>query len=200
MVPLTPGTVLAAYRQGIFPMADSRSGPVRWYAPDPRGVLPLEGFRVSRSLARTVRSGRFEVRADTDFAGTIDACASRAQTWISREIRETYLELHRLGHAHSVETWTAGGLVGGLYGVHIAGAFMGESVFHREPDAGKVAVVALVGHLRRRGFSLLDIQQVTPLTKAFGGLYVSREEYLRRLKEALRRPAIWGDFLTSNRP
>jgi leucyl/phenylalanyl-tRNA---protein transferase len=199
MLVLTPENVLAAYRQGIFPMADSRTGPVNWYCPDPRGILPLDAVRVPRSLARLVRSGRFEFRCDADFAATIDGCAARAQTWISPEIRRTYLELHRLGHAHSIEAWTAEGLVGGLYGVHVAGAFMGESVFHRRADAGRACVVALVEHLRARGFSLLDIQQVTPMTSALGGTYISRSEYLKRLKEALRRPAEWGTFTFSSR-
>lgn len=200
MLPLTPEVVLAAYRQGVFPMADSRTGPVNWYSPDPRGILPLDGFRIPRSLSRTIRAGRFDFRCDTDFAGTIDGCASRAETWISRDVRNAYLELHRRGHAHSVEAWTPEGLAGGLYGVHVDGAFMGESVFHRVPDAGKACMVALVDHLRRRGFVLLDIQQVTPLTAAFGGMYVPRREYLRRLQEALRRPVSWGTFTFSSRP
>lgn len=198
MIPLTPETVLAAYRQGIFPMARSRNGPVDWFSPDPRGVLPLDAFHLPKSLAKLIRTGRFRVTADTDFAGVIDGCADRESTWISPEIRATCLELHRRGHAHSVEAHDAEGLAGGLYGVHIAGAFMGESMFHRARDASKVCLVALVEHLKRCGFALLDIQQVTGLTERFGGIYVPRREYLQRLKKALERPAAWKPFTFSN--
>ncbi|MBI2901200.1 MAG: leucyl/phenylalanyl-tRNA--protein transferase [Planctomycetes bacterium] len=194
MLPLTPETVLAAYRRGIFPMARSRTGPVDWYSPDPRGILPLDAFHVPASLAKVVRSSRFEVTADRDFAGVIDGCAGRDQTWISFGVRETYLELHRRGRAHSVEAWKGGELAGGLYGVHIAGAFMGESMFHRATDASKVCLVSLVAHLRARGFALLDIQQVTPITERFGGTYVSRGEYLRLLRDAMERRVEWGTW------
>jgi len=194
VIPLTPDTVLAAYRQGIFPMARSRHGPVDWYAPDPRGVLPLEAFHLPKSLAKVIRSGRFEILADRDFAGVIDGCADRDSTWISPAIRETYLELHRRGHAHSVEAWKGAELLGGLYGVHIDGAFMGESMFHRATDASKACLVALAEHLRARGFLLLDIQQVTPLTQRFGGVAIPRSEYLRRLQRALQQPVEWGRF------
>ncbi len=196
-IPLAPETVVAAYRQGIFPMAQSPDGPVRWYSPDPRGILPLDAFHIPKSLVKVVRSRRFEVTADRAAASVIDGCAARPLTWISLEIRNAYLDLHRRGIVHSVEAWRDGRLVGGLYGVHIAGAFMGESMFHRATDASKICLVALVDHLRRNGFALLDTQQVTPLTARFGAIHLSREEYLERLRKALRRPAAWGAFTCS---
>jgi leucyl/phenylalanyl-tRNA--protein transferase len=178
--------LLRAYRQGIFPMA-MEDGDIGWFSPDPRGILPLEGCRVPARLARLVRQDRFDVTADHDFAGVIRACAERREegTWISPEIIDSYLELHRLGRAHSVECWQAGRLVGGLYGVHLGGAFFGESMFHRVTDASKVALVAIVERLRLRGFRLLDVQWVTPHLEQFGAIEIPRAEYLRRLREAL---------------
>jgi leucyl/phenylalanyl-tRNA--protein transferase len=190
---LTPDLVLRAYRVGLFPMAHPRTGDIEWYAPDPRGVLPLDDrFHIPRSLRQAAR--RFLVTADRDFEKVIDGCARRRDTWISPEVRACYVELRRLGHAHSVESWQDGALAGGVYGVHIAGAFMAESTFYDRPDGGKVALVALVEHLRRRGFRLCDIQMVTPHTKRFGGIEISRDEYLKRLAEALTRPVEWGPF------
>jgi leucyl/phenylalanyl-tRNA--protein transferase len=150
-------------------------------------VLPLDAFRMPARLARVVRQGRFEIAFDRDFAGVMQACADRPDdgTWISDEILESYLALHRLGLAHSVETWQDGRLVGGLYGVHIGGVFFGESMFHRVTDASKVALAALAERLRERGFSLLDIQWVTPHLRQFGAIEIPRAEYLRRLHEAL---------------
>ena len=178
-------TLVRAYRVGIFPMAldDGRIG---WFSPDPRGILPLEAFTVPARLARLVRQGRFDVTVDRDFAGVMRACADRPDgTWISGEILESYHALHDRGIAHSIETWRDERLVGGLYGVHLGGAFFGESMFHRVTDASKVALVALVDRLRDRGFALLDIQWVTPHLEQFGAIEIPRAAYLRRLRQAL---------------
>jgi leucyl/phenylalanyl-tRNA--protein transferase len=159
-----------------------------WWSPDPRGVLPLEGLRVSRSLRRSCR--RFEVRVDTAFEAVIDGCAdpSRTGRWITPAIRDAYVELHRLGWAHSVEAWDADGLAGGLYGVAIGGLFAGESMFSLRTDASKAALVGLVERLREGGASLLDIQWVTPHLASLGAVEVPRRTYLDRLAEALERP------------
>jgi leucyl/phenylalanyl-tRNA--protein transferase len=183
IVPLTPESILSAYRRGLFPMADPYDGSLAWYDADPRGVLPLDRPHVPRRLRRYMR--QFEFAFDRDFEGVIDGCA-RPVTWISREIREGYVALHRIGHAHSVEAWKDGRLAGGLYGVHIAGAFMAESMFHAVSNASAACVVRLVEHLQERGFALLDIQQVLPNTARLGAVEISRKEYLRRLGEALR--------------
>ncbi|MCS7081590.1 MAG: leucyl/phenylalanyl-tRNA--protein transferase [Bacteroidetes bacterium] len=187
--PLTPEQVLKGYRMGFFPMAPGRnSSEIHWFSPDPRGVLPLDRFRIPRTLARLYRQGRFEVRYNTAFEAVIRACADRAETWISERIIAVYGELHRQGWAHSVESWRQGQLVGGLYGVSIGGAFFGESMFHRERDASKVALVALVERLRARGFALLDVQWVTPHLARFGAVAIPRSAYLGLLQDALRLP------------
>jgi leucyl/phenylalanyl-tRNA---protein transferase len=185
---IDPALVVRAYREGIFPMALD-DGEIGWFSPDPRGVIPLDTFHVPARLARVVRQGRFEVVVDRDFEGVVRACAERPGegTWISPQILETYLALHRLGLAHSVEARREGRLVGGLYGVHLGGAFFGESMFHRETDASKVALVALVDRLRRRAFLLLDTQWVTPHLTQFGATEIPRVDYMRTLKEALKR-------------
>jgi leucyl/phenylalanyl-tRNA--protein transferase len=185
---LDPALVVRAYRQGIFPMAMD-DGQIGWFSPDPRGIIPLDTFHVPARLARVVRQGRFDVTVDQDFAGVMHACAERERdgTWISEEIVGAYTALHRLGIAHSVETRLAGRLVGGLYGVHLGGAFFGESMFHRETDASKVALVSLVERLRRAAFTLLDIQWVTPHLEQFGAVEIPRRAYLQRLATALGR-------------
>ncbi|MBI2708173.1 MAG: leucyl/phenylalanyl-tRNA--protein transferase [Actinobacteria bacterium] len=186
---LSPGTLLAAYRQGLFPMHIDRSRRLAWWSPDPRGILPIDGLCVSRSLAKSCR--RYDVRVDTAFVDVIDACGdpSRPGGWINRDIRSAYLRLHALGWAHSVETWTADGyLVGGLYGVAIGGLFAGESMFHTERDTSKVALVGLVEHLRAGGATVLDVQWTTPHLRSLGAVDIPRDEYLRRLAEALDRP------------
>jgi leucyl/phenylalanyl-tRNA--protein transferase len=190
MIP--PDLLVRAYSQGIFPMALD-DGEIGWFSPDPRGILPLETFRVPSRLARVIRQGRFEVATDTDFAGVMRACADDRDdgTWISGEILDSYVELHRRGLAHSVECRQDGRLVGGLYGVHLGGAFFGESMFHRVTDASKVALAALVDRLTARGFSLLDIQWVTPHLQQFGAIEIAREEYLRRLGRALAEDCRW---------
>ena len=202
---LTPDLLLAAYQSGVFPMADERDD-VAWYAPDPRGVLPLDGFHVPKSLARVVRQGRFDVRTDTAFEAVMRACAAptagREDTWISRDIVRGYTDLHRLGFAHSVECWQDGDagpeLVGGLYGVALGGAFFGESMFHTVRDASKVALVHLVRRLRAGGFVLLDTQMTTPHLERFGAVEIPRAEYERRLASALQVPASWPAETTSH--
>jgi leucyl/phenylalanyl-tRNA--protein transferase len=193
---LEPDLLLAAYRHGIFPMAidsgkkvgSGKRGDIGWFSPDPRAMIPLdERFHVSHGLRRVLKRGGFEITFDMDFEAVIRACAKRKEgTWISKEIIESYCELHRLGHAHSVETLLNGKLAGGLYGVHISGAFFGESMFHRATDASKVALVALVERLRARKFVLLDTQWLTPHLKQFGTYEIPRHEYLRQLERALK--------------
>jgi leucyl/phenylalanyl-tRNA--protein transferase len=185
---LTPELVLAAYRQAIFPMALDE-GEIGWFSPDPRGILPLESFHVPARLARSLRREPFEIRIDHDFARVMRACAAREDddgTWISDEIIECYVALHDAGHAHSVEAWRHDELAGGLYGVHLGGAFFGESMFHRVTDASKAALVALVARLRERGFTLLDTQWVTPHLTQFGAIEISRADYVHRLAAALK--------------
>ena len=187
--PLEPDLLLRAYSVGVFPMADSRhDASVYWVEPKRRAILPLDGFQLSRSLAKTIRNDRFRVTRDADFAGVMEGCADRAETWISHGIEASYLELYRRGHAHSVECWLGDRMVGGLYGVKLGGAFFGESMFSRETDASKVALVALVERLLERDFTLLDTQYQTPHLARFGAIEIPRREYERRLAAALRLP------------
>jgi leucyl/phenylalanyl-tRNA--protein transferase len=183
---LEPGLLVHAYRQGIFPMGMD-DGTIGWFSPDPRGIIPLDGFHVPDRLRRVLRSGRFTTSLNRDFEGVMRACAADREegTWITEDILASYVALHRLGLAHSVEVWRNGALVGGLYGVHLAGAFFGESMFHTVTDASKVALVTLVEHIRARGFVLLDIQWVTPHLARFGAVEIPRTEYLIRLADAL---------------
>ena len=189
---LEPGTVLAAYRRGMFPMPLGAHGPIGWWSPDPRAVIPLDGLRVSRSLRRNLR--RYEVRVDTAFPDVIDACADpvRPHGWISPEIRRAYRTLHDLGWAHSVEAWSCddGELVGGLYGLAIGGLFAGESMFHRRTDASKAALVTLVGLLRDDGVAgrLLDVQWQTPHLGSLGAVEVARVDYVTRVAAAVELP------------
>jgi leucyl/phenylalanyl-tRNA--protein transferase len=176
--------LLEAYCRGIFPMA-MENGEIAWFSPDPRGILPLDSFHVPHGLKRSLRKNRFEVRINTAFETVIRACSERSETWISEEIAQSYLNLHDLGFAHSVETWRDNQLVGGLYGVSVYGAFFGESMFHRETDASKVALVALVERLREKGFRLLDTQYTTQHLRLFGAVEISKAKYLRLLKQAL---------------
>jgi leucyl/phenylalanyl-tRNA--protein transferase len=184
--------LIAAYAQGIFPMA-LEHGEIGWFSPDPRGILPLDAFIVPKRLARVVRQGRFDIRIDTAFEAVMRACAEAREdgTWISDEILDSYVALHARGLAHSVEAWRGGALVGGLYGVHIGGAFFGESMFHRETDASKVALVALVERLNTRGFSLLDTQWTTAHLSQFGAIEIPRDEYLRRLTAAMGQRCVF---------
>jgi leucyl/phenylalanyl-tRNA--protein transferase len=189
---IDPALLVRAYREGIFPMALD-DGEIGWFSPDPRGILPLETFHVSARLARTLRRAPFDFRSDTAFEDVMRACANARDdgTWISEEILESYVTLHRLGLAHSVEVWQGAALVGGLYGVHLGGAFFGESMFHRVTNASKAALVALVDRLRRRGFTLLDIQWVTPHLEQFGATAIPRDAYLRQLSRALSLNCRW---------
>jgi leucyl/phenylalanyl-tRNA--protein transferase len=183
---LTPDLLLGAYSAGIVPMAEGRdSDEVFWVDPVRRGIIPLDGFRLSRSLRRTILRGGHEVTFDTDFATVLDACAEREETWINETIRSLYLALHARGHAHSVEVWQDGSLVGGAYGVAIGGAFFGESMFSRLRDSSKVALAYLVDRLRATGFTLLDTQFVTDHLVSLGAVEISRGEYKLRLAEAL---------------
>lgn len=181
---LSPEILERAYRMGAFPMPDHR-GVIRWFQPNPRAVLPLDGFHASRSLQRTLRKGTFEVTYDRDFLGVMRGCAGREETWITQEFFDGYGMLHTLGKAHSVEVWKDGALVGGTYGVHLGGAFFAESKFHTVTDASKVALAKLVERLRERGFSLLEVQFLTPHLARFGVVEIRHAEYMRRLKAAL---------------
>jgi leucyl/phenylalanyl-tRNA---protein transferase len=182
--------LVSAYASGWFPMAVA-PGEIRWYSPDPRGIIPLDSFHVPSRLARVLRSGRFQLEIDRDFDRVIRACAEADRkedeggTWIDPEIMESYCALHRAGLAHSVEAWQGGQLVGGVYGVALGGAFFGESMFHHVTDASKVALAALVERLRTRGHRLLDIQWVTPHLQRFGAIEIPRRRYLKMLGEAL---------------
>ena len=182
---LTPELLLQAYAAGFFPMAEDRSGPIAWYSPDPRAIIPLDRFRVSRSLRQRARIGQLEIRINTSFAGVMRRCAARDETWISGEIIEAYCQLFDMGHAHSVETWQHGRLVGGLYGVTLGGAFFGESMFSQVADASKIALWSLVRMLTERGFLLLDTQFLTPHLASLGACEISRDEYLCMLHEAV---------------
>ncbi|MCU0783358.1 MAG: leucyl/phenylalanyl-tRNA--protein transferase [Verrucomicrobia bacterium] len=173
-----------AYRRGIFPWTFN---PITWWSPDPRAIFEQEQFHVSRSLAKFVRQQPFEITRDRAFRRVMQGCAApgRGQTWITPEFIEAYARLHEQGHAHSVECWRAGELVGGIYGVSLGGFFAGESMFHRATNASKVALCHLVGHLRARGFALFDIQMITPATRQLGAVEIKREDYLKRLRVAV---------------
>ena len=191
---ITPEIVLRAYAEGLFPMAERHSDPdLFWVSPDQRGIFPLASFHVAKRLARTVRSDRFIVTADSAFRDVMLACAApaegREETWINEEILRLYGALHASGHAHSVEAWLDGELVGGLYGVHLGGAFFGESMFSRATDASKVALVHLVARLKAGGFKLLDTQFLTPHLASLGAIEIPRARYLAKLNEALMAPA-----------
>jgi leucyl/phenylalanyl-tRNA---protein transferase len=184
---LDPDLLLHGYRLGVFPMA-MRDDSMEWFSPDPRAILPLEAFHIPHALRRLVRRNPFEITFDKAFPDVIQACAERRDTWINDEIIESYTRLHELGHAHSVEAWKENSLAGGLYGVAIGGAFFGESMFHRITDASKIALVALVEHLRASKFALLDTQWLTPHLQQFGGIQISRAHYLRLLRRAVDLP------------
>jgi len=193
---ITPELMLRAYRAGLFPMAETRHGArLYWLDPELRGILPLDRFHLPRRLLRTVLSGRFTVTCDQDFAGTIAGCAEsrpgREDTWINAEIERLFQTLHESGHAHSVECRRDGILVGGLYGIALGGAFFGESMFSRETDTSKVALVHLVARLRLGGFRLLDTQFITGHLARFGAVEIPRAAYRARLVDALAAPAAW---------
>jgi len=182
---INPEFLLQAYRIGIFPMA-MEQGEIGWFSPDPRGVIPLESFHQTKSLRRVVASKKFEIRINSAFSEVIDGCAERDETWIDETVRESYVTLNANGYAHSVETWYEGELAGGLYGVAIGGAFFGESMFSRKTDASKVALVALVEHLNKRKFMLLDTQWTTPHLRKFGAVDIPKSDYIKKLNQAIK--------------
>lgn len=197
---LDPEWLLDAYSHGIFPWPFSDQT-LAWWSPDPRAVIEFDRFHISRRLAQTCRQGRFQVTCNRDFAGVLSGCATAQdrleQTWLNAEMQAAYLELHRLGAAHSIEVWQDDKLAGGTYGVSIGGLFAAESMFHYVTDASKVALVHLCRHLQRRGFQLLDIQQLTPHTARLGASEIPRSVYLRRLAAAIREKVSFGDELQS---
>ena len=186
---LSVARLLLAYRSGIFPWT---AEPVTWWSPDPRAIFELDRFHVSHSLAKVMRKGVFQITTDRAFQEVMEGCAEpaagRGNTWITREFLDGYTELHRQGHAHSLECWQGERLVGGIYGVSIGGFFAGESMFHRVSNASKVALCRLHEHLGERGFALFDIQMLTPITAQLGGSTIPRQEYLRRLATAAEKP------------
>lgn len=195
-VEITPELILRAYRAGIFPMSEDASDPeLFWVSPEMRGILPLDGLKISRSLRKTLRAHRFSVRVDTDFDAVIAGCAGgapdRPTTWINAPIATVYGELFRRGVAHTVEVWDGDTLAGGLYGLAIGGAFFGESMFHRRTDASKIALVHLVERLLAGGFVLLDTQFLNPHLASLGGIEIPRRDYEKRLAAALARTADW---------
>jgi leucyl/phenylalanyl-tRNA--protein transferase len=205
MLEITPDLLLQAYRIGVFPMGERRDDPkLYWLDPRLRAVLPLDGFHLSRRLARTVRSGHFEVAANTAFADVLRACAEprpgHPESWINEPIIGLYTELHRRGHAHSIECRHDGRLVGGLYGVSVGAAFFGESMFSRERDASKVALVHLVARLIRSSFRLLDCQFMTEHLRSFGAIEMPREEFRERLADAVDREATFQGDLAGDDP
>jgi leucyl/phenylalanyl-tRNA--protein transferase len=182
MIP--PEVLLQGYRLGVFPMA-MENGAIEWFSPDPRGILPIDKFHVPHGLRRVLEKKIFEIRLNTSFGTVMRKCAERRDTWINEEIIESYTRLHELGQAHSVEAWHEGKLAGGLYGVSEGGVFFGESMFHEETDASKVALCALIDHLHAKRFTLLDTQWLTPHLQQFGGLEISRRQYMFLLGRAL---------------
>lgn len=181
--------LLVAYCNGYFPMASSKTGHIEWFSPDPRAIIPLDAFKISRSLRRTLQQNTFELRVNTAFEQVMRGCAARDETWISEEIIEAYMTLHKRGFGHSVEAWHEGRLTGGLYGVAIGGAFFGESMFSLMKDASKVALVHLVRIMKRNGCTLLDIQFMTGHLRTFGAVEISRSDYLHILSKALKTHA-----------
>lgn len=195
---LTPDLLLKAYALGVFPMAESRDDPdVFWVDPRRRGIMPLSGFHISRSLARRLRRGGIEIAVNRDFAGTLRGCADRPETWINATIFDLYCALHAGGFAHSIEVWRDDRLVGGVYGVTMGGAFFGESMFSRETDASKVALAYLVDRLNQADFALFDTQFTTPHLRSLGGHDIPRAAYHRLLAEALDRSC---DFMAPDTP
>lgn len=194
---LSPDLMIRAYAAGIFPMSDGADLPgIFWVDPQRRGVFPLDGFHVSRSLRRRIRKGGFEIAVNRDFPGVVAACADRPETWINEEIFTTYMALHALGYGHSVEVWTEGQLAGGVFGVTLGAAFFGESMFSRRTDGSKIALHFLVERLRAGGFQLFDTQFTTDHLERLGAVELPRQEYRRQLQIAVTSPA---DFFAPER-
>ena len=183
---LSPALLLRAYSEGVFPWF-SEGDPVLWWSPDPRAIIELDGLHISRRLARTIRSGKFRVTLDRQFEAVMRACGETRPegTWVTDEMLAAYIRLHREGHAHSVEVWHGEALAGGIYGVAIGGLFAGESMFHTVTDASKVALAALVEHLKKRGYVLFDVQMTTEHTERMGAVEIARDAYLARLHDAV---------------
>ncbi len=192
-VTLSPENLLIAYSIGLFPMANAENSRIRWYNPDPRAIIPISGFRMSRSLRRTIRKADFHVTVNADFRSILAGCADRETTWISTELQQVYQELHSAGYAHSLEIWQDGQISGGIYGVALGAAFFAESMFSKRRDASKIALAYLVDRLEGGGFILLDTQFLTPHLVSLGGIEISRDQYLKALKVAIRRSA---DFVS----
>ena len=199
--PVTPDLLLRAYAVGVFPMAEHRDDPeLFWVDPRRRGVLPLDRFRVSRSLRRRILRQEFGTTVDRDFAGVLRGCADRPETWINGQIAQLYLALHAAGYAHSQEVWQGGELVGGVYGVALGAAFFGESMFSRRTDASKVALAYLTRRLQDGGFTLFDTQFVTPHLVSLGAEEIARTAYHERLREALRGSALFDALAPEPEP
>ena len=179
---LKPNNMIRLYSRGAFPMADEITGYINWYLPEIRTIIPLDKYNIPRSLNKVLKEERFEFRFDYDFLSIVKGCAHRDQTWISQRLIEAYLELYKLGYVHTVETWENGKLVGGLYGISYGGAFFGESMFSKVPQASKAALVKLIEHLNEKNFVMLDVQYMTPHLKMFGAKEISFEEYNRLLQ------------------
>lgn len=194
---LTPDLIISAYANGYFPMPHPESQKICWFHPDPRAVLPLEGFRASRSLLKSIRQKQFRISVDEAFDAVMDGCADRPETWINEEIRQAFIELHQLGHTHSVEVWMGDRLVGGTYGLALRGAFFAESMFHKETDASKAALFGLVDHMKASGMSLLEIQYITPHLASLGGIEISSELYMEQLRKALGQPVSFKSSIRS---
>ncbi len=193
---ITPEVLLQAYASGVFPMAESADNPeIFWVQPQLRGIFPLDGFHISRSLRRRMRNADYTVSVDTCFAEVVRACADRPETWINTKIFDLYMELHRRGYAHSVEVFRQGRLIGGVYGVALGRAFFGESMFSRATDASKIALANLVARLRVGGYILFDTQFLTPHLESLGAIEIPQSDYLDRLHVALEKPA---NFLELN--
>jgi leucyl/phenylalanyl-tRNA--protein transferase len=187
---LTPELLLGAYAAGVFPMAETRDDPdVFWVDPRRRGIIPLDGFHLSRSLAKRMRRGDVRVSMDRAFESVLDGCADRNETWINETIRALMIEMFRMGHAHSFEVWQSDRLIGGMYGIALGGAFFGESMFSRSTDGSKMALAFAVDHLRRAGFTLFDTQFLTEHLASLGAVEISRDAYRKRLAQALDVPA-----------
>jgi leucyl/phenylalanyl-tRNA--protein transferase len=180
-----PEIVLNAYRLGYFPMADSKDGDIYWHSPDPRAIFPIDVIKFDKNVIKKIRRGDFKFTIDNNFENVILECANRENTWINDEIIDTYIELHNMGYAHSIETWKDGNIVGGLYGVAIGGAFFGESMFNKVSDSSKAAFYFLINHLREKKYVLLDSQYINDFTQKLGAILIPKKKYMKLLEYAI---------------